>query len=226
MQEHASRKSDTKYDALVVLAGGINSQGKIPPFVQERIDAAVSISKGSVPIIMTGHWSFLLSYTPPQSEASVMKAYALSQSSSIIPDKIVVEEESADTIGNAYFTKVRILEPNNWWNILLITSDFHMTRAIYIFRKVLGPDYRITSHVTPSGFSSKELKAKAVLEDKLLTFTKGWLGHIRDGDSDAIRQAMDLFPVYGSTPKYTQEDLLRLLDVGLPVIDAYGIADS
>lgn len=212
-------------DVLVVLGGGIDSEGKIPLFTQKRVDVAVSLSKGNIPIIMSGRWSFLLSYTPPQSEASTMKAYAITRRR-IAPDKIIVEEESADTIGNAYFTKARILEPHKWRNILLITSDFHIARSLYLFHKVLGPEYTIATHATPSGFSSEELKAKAVLEDKLLAFTKGILSDIRDGDSGAIRQAMNLFPIYGSTPKYTQTDLLRLLDVGMPVIDAYGVTDS
>jgi uncharacterized SAM-binding protein YcdF (DUF218 family) len=220
-----SRMPQNQYDAIVVLAGGVDLKGEIPPFVQKRISAAASISKGNIPIIMAGHWSFLLPYTPPLSEASVMKAYAL-RSGDISADKVIVEEESADTIGNAYFTKIRILEPHNWHDVLLITSEFHIARSTYIFHKVLGSEYAFTPHAAPSGFTAGELKTKAVLEEKLLNFTKELLRDVPDGDSNAVRQIMNLFPGYGSKPKYTQSDLLEMLDIGVPVVDAYGLTNS
>lgn len=220
-----SKASHHRYDAIVVLAGGIDLEGKIPSFVQKRIADAVSASEGNIPIVMTGHWSFLLSYTPPLSEASAMKKYALC-SSEINTDKIIVEEESADTIGNAYFTKIHILEPHNWHTVLLITSEFHITRSTYIFNKVLGLEYTLTPYSAPSGFSADDLSAKAILEKKLLNFTKELLDNVPDGDTDAVRQIMNLFPVYGSTPKYTKSDLLKMLDIGMPVVDAYGLNNS
>jgi uncharacterized SAM-binding protein YcdF (DUF218 family) len=220
------RPASTQYDALVVLGGSVNSRGEIPAFVQRRVEEAVALSRNETPIIMSGLWSFLIAYVPPRSEASAMKAYALSLSSALDPDKIKLEEASMDCLGNAYFTKTSFLEPRNWRNILLITSDYHIARATYVFRKVLGGDYSITPKATPSGFTAEELKAKAIHEDKVLALTKHFLEPVTAGDSLAIRGVMDCFPGYSTHPKYSQADLLEILDIGIPVVDTYGIEQS
>jgi uncharacterized SAM-binding protein YcdF (DUF218 family) len=46
-----------------------------------------------------------------------------------------------DTLGNAYFTKVDVLDPDGWRRVALVTSDTHAERAAWIFRKLLGPGY-------------------------------------------------------------------------------------
>jgi uncharacterized SAM-binding protein YcdF (DUF218 family) len=214
------------FDAIVVLASGINPQGEIPPFVQKRVKEAVKASHNTTPIIMSGLWSYLISYTPPRSEASAMKAFALTCAAALDPEKIKLEEASMDCLGNAYFSKVSFLEPRNWRNLLLVTSDFHIARASYVFRKVLGKDYAVTLRAVSSGFSAEELKAKAILEDKLLALTKHFIDPVKDGDTAAIRSVMDNFPGYSTSPKYTQADLLDIIDIGIPVVDTYGIKQS
>ena len=50
--------------------------------------------------------------------------------------------ESVDTRSNAEETK-RWLEKHRYKSLRLITSDWHMHRARYEFRRVLGPDYEL-----------------------------------------------------------------------------------
>lgn len=52
--------------------------------------------------------------------------------------------ESVDTRSNAEEAK-RWLDRRKMHSLRLITSDWHMRRALYEFRRHLGPDYRIVS---------------------------------------------------------------------------------
>ena len=47
-----------------------------------------------------------------------------------------VEDESRDTIGNAFFCGRRWLRPNEWRSVRVVTTDYHIPRAAWIFRKV------------------------------------------------------------------------------------------
>ena len=49
-------------------------------------------------------------------------------------DRIFCEATSYDTIGNAYFSRVQIVEPLGWTRLLIITSNFHVPRAEAVFR--------------------------------------------------------------------------------------------
>lgn len=212
------------YDAAVVLGAGINPRGEISSLAKERINKAVAIAQDTVPIIMTGRWSYLIDYTPPTTEAAAMKSYSLVHHPILkTGDHIFVEDKSMDTIGNAYFTKTQLLAPHMWQHIAILVSDFNAERSTYIFRKILGENYDITTIATPSGLSSEELHMKTAVENKLLMFTKQLLGPISDGDHEAVNKIMELFPGYSSKPVYTREALLQLVDPGTLTIDTYGI---
>ncbi len=56
------------------------------------------------------------------------------------PRRIVMEEWSYDTIGNAYFSLVAHVIPRGWRRVLAVTSAFHMARTEAIFRWVYSLD--------------------------------------------------------------------------------------
>ena len=66
-------------------------------------------------------------------------------------DQIIAEDESRDTIGNAWFTKTRIVAPRNWGSLTLVTADYHMQRALWVFRKVYGPECNVRPAALPTG---------------------------------------------------------------------------
>jgi uncharacterized SAM-binding protein YcdF (DUF218 family) len=70
--------------------------------------------------------------TPGPSEAAVIKKYYVSFG--IPADRIVIEEGSQTTAENASFT-AKLLDPGPHTHWLLITSPYHMPRAIGAFRK-------------------------------------------------------------------------------------------
>ncbi|HXH26927.1 MAG TPA: YdcF family protein [Candidatus Acidoferrum sp.] len=215
-----------KMQAIIVLGGGINQAGQIPEHVVKRIDRALELSHGKIPIIMAGKWSLLITYTPPTTEARAMRDYALQHSPSANPDLFLLEENSMDTVGNACFSGSAFLETRNWRNILLITSEFHIPRSRYIFEKVLGPSYRLTFEATSSGLSADELANKITMENKVLNFCKQLLEPLPTGDLQAVRNMLETMPGYSPSPRYSREQLLGIIHTGSVVPDMYGLSGS
>jgi hypothetical protein len=99
-------------------------------------------------------------------EAVVMKKYA--ESLGFLATDILTEETSLDTVGNAHYTKVNILEKNNWKKIKVVTSDFHIERTRFIFDLILGDGYEIEYVPAENCFSPDLLLKTKEKEEKLL----------------------------------------------------------
>lgn len=206
-------------DVIVILAGGINSDGSLPDLPKRRVDAGVSLFKyGVAPeLIMSGKYGFWLDWTkevPSQTEASAMKKYAAALG---VPEQhIHLEEDSKDTLGNAYFTKINILEPRNWKNITVVTSDFHFHRTKYIFDLVLGTRYEIEYVLTDTGLSKDDDDALKSQEEKTMVVLKDLIGNnATTGDTEAIRDILFLkHPGYSDNPELSYEKLRELLGRG------------
>ncbi len=161
-----------KKDAIIILGGGIKADGSLPNEVKSRIKKGIELyKKGYAPrIILSGAYSFLSKYPPPKTEAEVMKDYAVYLGFN--KNNLLLENESQDTIGNAYLTKIRILLPRDWKSITVVTSDYHIARTKYIFKKVLGAGYKITFVPAPSNLSKHKLKIELKNEHKKFALAK------------------------------------------------------
>ncbi len=128
-------------DAIVVFAGGVGESGKAGGGFQERATQAVALYKaGHAPrIIISSGYVFTLH------EAEVMKTVAVN--SGVPADAILLEERAATTYENVTFTN-RILEEHGWRRILLVSSPYHMRRALLTWRKT-APDVTVTPTPVP-----------------------------------------------------------------------------
>jgi len=147
-------------DAVIVLGGGSPSSLEEPPiFVQKRADDAANVvqrrqtlhdqpkrppqkqrelktKSSSLPILClsagTAHVPQLLSPDGfPIWESTSTAAYLAKQHH--LTEDVYVETSSYDTIGNAFFTRTSHTDINGWRNLLIITSEFHMSRTAAIF---------------------------------------------------------------------------------------------
>jgi uncharacterized SAM-binding protein YcdF (DUF218 family) len=116
-------------DAVVVFAGGVGESGSAGGGAQERISKAVSLYHDGVAprLIISSGFVFTLR------EAEVMKAIAVDKG--VPADAILLEESATDTYENVAFTN-RILTAHNWRRIALVSSPYHMRRALLTWRKV------------------------------------------------------------------------------------------
>ncbi|MDP2318111.1 MAG: ElyC/SanA/YdcF family protein [Acidobacteriota bacterium] len=123
-------------DAIVVFAGGVGESGKAGGGFQERVAQAVDLYRaGYAPkLIFSSGYVFTLR------EAEVMKAVAIDNG--VPADAILLEEQAANTHQNVTFTK-QMLDRHQWRRILLVSSPYHMRRAVWTWHK-LAPAIEVT----------------------------------------------------------------------------------
>ena len=178
-------------DAIVVLGSSTNPSS---PVMRARVARAVDLwRQGVAPyLVMCGRCSFRLENAPERTEAAVMGAYATSLG--VPADRVILEDESGDTLGNAYFSKVRFLEPREWLDVMLVTSETHARRARWLFEKVLGAHYRLDVATIDTAANTAEREREVLSSEQLLRDTQARLADVADGDHESIRPLVPLPP--------------------------------
>ncbi len=200
--------STQKYDAILVLGGGINLDGTLSEAIKRQVQDAVSLFNQHYlqAFITSGLYGYKGEQKPIISEARAYANYA--ESLGVNPDQIYIEERSQETLGNILFTKMEFLIPNNWTRILVVPQPNHSTERIdYLLQKILGPDYTwtVARHTT----NSDEQNAKR--EQKSLELTKHINDAFEDGDHTAIYKGLlASHPAYGGTLR-TIDELREML---------------
>ena len=175
-----------KVDAIIVIAGGIDSEGNIPKQVEQRLDKGLELYVlGLAPrIIVSGKWSIYYDFQPSITEAEAMKRYLIKKE---IPQTAILKEEnSQSTIGNAYFIKNDIYKPKKLKSIIIVTSDVHMERTQYIFKMVFGPTYNLQFESAPSKLSEEEYKKAKYQHNQSLERAKKLFAKCKPGQCDEL----------------------------------------
>ena len=166
--------TDVTGDCIILLGGGIIDE--VPDFsgfgtpsdrMLGRIVTAVRLQKKlSIPIIVSGGRVS----GNRSSEAQIAKRFLADLG--VEEGQIVTEENSRDTYENAKYTREIFLR-KNYQKPILVTSAFHMKRALLCFKKIgLG----VIPY--PAGFKSKNAK------------NAGWVGYLpRSGSLAATSDA-------------------------------------
>jgi len=113
-----------KADAIVVLTGG-----------RGRTDEGLALLRKGVGEVL------ILSGVNADSGVDAIFLKRLSASERA---KIILEKRSKSTYGNAVEVR-RIMTEKGLKSIALVTSDYHMKRAYYIFTKIMPPAVNITA---------------------------------------------------------------------------------
>lgn len=131
-------------DAIVVFAGGVGESGRAGGGVQERISKAISLYHDGVAPRMVISSGFVFTLH----EAESMKAIAIANG--VAADAIVLEERASNTYENVSYTR-DILASNGWRRIALVSSPYHMRRALMTWRKA-APDVEVVATPPESSF--------------------------------------------------------------------------
>ncbi len=118
-----------KADCIVIFAGGVGESGKAGQGYEERVQYAIELYKKGY----AKNLIFSSGYIYVFKEPLVMKALAVSLG--IPEESIALDDKAKNTYENVKFTK-EILNKNNWNKILLISSPYHMRRALLVFNKI------------------------------------------------------------------------------------------
>ena len=115
-------------DAIVVFAGGVGESGKAGGGAQERLARAVELYRAKYAPVLILSSGYVYSFH----EADVMRAMAIDQG---VPDSaIMLEQRATNTFQNVKFVD-DILRDRRWTRILLVSSPYHMRRAVLVWRK-------------------------------------------------------------------------------------------
>jgi uncharacterized SAM-binding protein YcdF (DUF218 family) len=143
------------YDAIVVLGGGRAATGELSELSKQRLDGSILLVKSRVAakiITLGGHYSV---YSPTavyweRTGAELSEEYVISHG--IDQKRIIPIKCGRDTISEAFATRQKA-EDLRYDRILLVTSDEHLHRALYIFRRIFSKAVMIKGHGVPSGNS-------------------------------------------------------------------------
>lgn len=124
------RKRETA-DCMIVLGARIQPDGRMSHALQYRCETALNLWKDGLAqtIFLCGGQCTM----DPCPEAWVMKAYFLEHG--VPEDCLIVEDQSTNTIQNLRNAKA-IMEQRSYARAAMITSDYHLTRALWIARDV------------------------------------------------------------------------------------------
>ena len=136
----------------IIILGGVEDGRTSPPRelaglneAAERVTEAVALARQlpNARVVFSGGSGSLVLDEPPEAETIGRLLLALGLS----PARVTLEDRSRDTWENALFTK-RLIDPKPGERWLLVTSAWHMPRAIGCFRQAGFPveawpvDYR------------------------------------------------------------------------------------
>ncbi len=201
-----------KKDVIIILSGGILENASLSDFSVKRAEKGYELFMKGVSnrILISGRWSFLYEYEPKMTEAKAIKEHLLSLG--VNKENILLEEQSVDTIGNAYFCK-QILAKKRWKDILVITSDFHVKRTQYVFSKVFkNCEFDISYLGAPSMLSKGKYIEKELSEEKIIRFTKDWIKDVEEGNDKQMEKFLyDEHPGYSKSPGISKEELLETI---------------
>ncbi len=168
------------FDVILVLAGGITDQEKLPLGVKKRIHVAKKLYGDGFAskILMSGKWSSHWDHEPPRTtESQLMKTYAIGLR---VPEEdILTEEYSQNTKENILYSTKLFFEPHGWKKILVITSSFHKNRVLFLLRQNLSQQYMFDVFTAESP-GSMYLQLQRFCKEFLLLHTERFLQKIFD----------------------------------------------
>jgi uncharacterized SAM-binding protein YcdF (DUF218 family)/glycosyltransferase involved in cell wall biosynthesis len=163
-------------DAIVIFAGGVGESGQAGGGYQERLQRAIELydQRFAPRIIISSGFVFAFK------EAEVMRTIAVERG--VPASAIVLETESANTHENVTLTHA-VLAREGWRRILLVSSPYHMRRALLTWRKAAPEIEVVPEPATASQFYEHERGATLTQIRGILTeyaaiadyWWKGWI---------------------------------------------------
>ena len=163
-------------DAIVVFAGGVGESGKAGGGYQERVKQAMELyHEGKAPWLI-----FSSGYLFAFREAEVMRDLAVDHG--VPAADIILETKAANTYENVAFVR-EILDKRGWRRILLVSSPYHMRRALWTWRRVAPEVQAIPAPVPTSqfyvhGWGASLEQIRGILHEYLAIIVYWWRGWI------------------------------------------------
>ena len=169
-----------KNSIIIVLGNFMDESGQLNKESCSRLDLAIDLfRKNKHAFIIVSGWDYYAEYNIAIADA--MKSYIVNNSH-ISDELVLTETNSRDTVGDAIFTKINIVKKKSMNNLLIVTSDYHVSRAHKIFSYIYGEQY-IVKVIGVKTTKKKELSER---EDKSLNVFYKTFNGIKSGDDVLI----------------------------------------
>jgi len=168
---------------IVCLGGGLTEQDWPSEKFRARLDKSYELFTPDIHngIIITSRGTFRDSHPHTITEAGAGGLYL--EGRGVDLRYLMVEDQSMDTLSNAFFTRIRYLAPNGWLRPTIITNEFHMPLARFLFEMVLDGNYTPDFVTAPNaGISDEELERWQKHESEMLNFYQRKFAGVRRGD--------------------------------------------
>ena len=189
---------DSPRSVAVVLGAGMSQSGAPGRATVLRAEAAIKLAKNNADllVILSGDGRI------DRTSGGITEAEAMAQifeENNIGPDRLLLEEESRDTIGNAVLVAARYLRNMKPGKLFLVTSPFHAERSKLSFAGVLDPAWDLEVVVSETAPTDA---ARWAMESGGVQWTKDFLVGIAPGDLTAvIERLLECKPFYAEIPR-------------------------
>lgn len=141
------------YDTIIVLGGGRYNNGDLTPLSIQRLERGYQLYSKKVAgkiFAMGGYYS---TYSKKAihfkiSSAQLRREFLINLG--VKSDDIIMVENGRDTIGEAFASRKSANELQ-MKKVLIVTSDKHMKRALWVFRRIFGKGFEINGESVPCG---------------------------------------------------------------------------
>jgi len=164
-------------EIIVVLGGGMLPDGRPAPATLARAAAASALAREHPDAAIICSGSHGVGTKPRLSEAASMAELIVANG--IARERIFLEDQSRDTIGNAVYVAERYLGAVAPRRLYVVTSPFHLERSVETFRLVLGAAWRIEGLASAPAPDDGE---RATHEPRFLMQTRAFLAGIAPGE--------------------------------------------
>ncbi len=183
-------------DCILVLGSGVTPDGGLTLIGKSRVEKGVELYKRGyakrVLFCGKGYWH-KNEKVSNKTEACAMRDYGVSLG--IPAQHIFLEEESRETIGNAYFAKI-FLEKVNWRSFFVVTSNVYLPKTEFAFKKVFGKEFTFDIIPCMTFLDAEELLDRVDSEKEKLMMYKESFSQVNDGDDRSVRKVLATFPWY------------------------------
>jgi uncharacterized SAM-binding protein YcdF (DUF218 family) len=163
-------------DAIVVFAGGVGESGQAGGGYQERVKEAIDLYKAgrAARVIFSSGYQFAFK------EAEVMKDLAVANG--LPASAIHLETQASNTFENVSFVNA-ILTREQWQSVLLVSSPYHMRRALLTWSRV-APEVSVTATPVPTsqfythGRGASFVQIKGIVHEYVAIIVYWWRGWI------------------------------------------------
>jgi uncharacterized SAM-binding protein YcdF (DUF218 family)/glycosyltransferase involved in cell wall biosynthesis len=163
-------------DVIVVFAGGVGESGRAGGGYQERVKEAIDLYAAgrAARVIFSSGYQFAFR------EAEVMKDLAVDNG---LPESAIhLETQASNTFENVSFVDA-ILKREQWQSVLLVSSPYHMRRALLTWSRV-APEVSVTARPVPTsqfyahGRGASFEQIKGIVHEYVAIVVYWWRGWI------------------------------------------------